>query len=206
MQNNQIYYIGGSPCCGKSTIAELLHERYGFQYYKLDNDLEAFMEQMAEDGNSFAKRTLHLTPEEMWLRNPQELCMDEIQIYRGMIQYAEKKLVGYQQKGTVVTEGAGYMPELMKKKQVPPNRYVCITPAREFQLEEYAKRPWIDHILEGTGDKEKAFSNWMERDILFAVKMREAAAQFGYTNILVNGGKSVDDVFREVEILFGFRA
>ena len=29
------YFIGGSPCSGKSTVAEMLSEKYGFYYYKL---------------------------------------------------------------------------------------------------------------------------------------------------------------------------
>lgn len=31
-----IYYIGGSPCSGKSTVAEMIAEKYGFHYYKVD--------------------------------------------------------------------------------------------------------------------------------------------------------------------------
>jgi adenylate kinase family enzyme len=37
---NNIYILGGSPCCGKSTIAEKICEKYGIQYYKVDNYLD----------------------------------------------------------------------------------------------------------------------------------------------------------------------
>ena len=29
-----IYYIGGSPCAGKSSVAEILLRRYGLNYFK----------------------------------------------------------------------------------------------------------------------------------------------------------------------------
>ena len=29
-----IYYIGGSPCSGKSTVAEALVKEYGLSYFK----------------------------------------------------------------------------------------------------------------------------------------------------------------------------
>ena len=31
-----VYYIGGSPCSGKSTVAEALAARYGLTYFKAD--------------------------------------------------------------------------------------------------------------------------------------------------------------------------
>lgn len=34
------YYIGGSPCSGKSTIAEILSKKYNLYNFKVDNFLE----------------------------------------------------------------------------------------------------------------------------------------------------------------------
>ena len=31
-----IYYIGGSPCSGKSSVAEILSQKYGLYYFKLN--------------------------------------------------------------------------------------------------------------------------------------------------------------------------
>ena len=31
-----IYWIGGSPCSGKSTIAEMITKDYGYTYYQCD--------------------------------------------------------------------------------------------------------------------------------------------------------------------------
>ena len=32
------YYIGGSPCAGKSTAAEILSEKYNLYYFKDENN------------------------------------------------------------------------------------------------------------------------------------------------------------------------
>jgi len=37
------YYIGGSPCSGKSTIAEIAAEKYGLFYFKVDDFLEKYI-------------------------------------------------------------------------------------------------------------------------------------------------------------------
>ena len=39
----EIYYMGGSPCSGKSTAAEILAERYGLYYFKVDDYLEKYI-------------------------------------------------------------------------------------------------------------------------------------------------------------------
>lgn len=31
----KIYYIGGSPCAGKSTVAEILSQKYDLYYFKV---------------------------------------------------------------------------------------------------------------------------------------------------------------------------
>lgn len=37
-----VYYIGGSPCCGKSTVAEFLSKKYDLFYFKVDDFLDKF--------------------------------------------------------------------------------------------------------------------------------------------------------------------
>ena len=40
-----LYIIGGSPCSGKSTIAEMIAEKYDFNYFKVDDYLEQYIVQ-----------------------------------------------------------------------------------------------------------------------------------------------------------------
>ncbi len=36
-QTKKVYWIGGSPCSGKTSIASILSEKYGLFYYQADN-------------------------------------------------------------------------------------------------------------------------------------------------------------------------
>ena len=45
-----VYYIGGSPCSGKSTVAEILSERYDLYYFKVDDFLDTYTKQGALKG------------------------------------------------------------------------------------------------------------------------------------------------------------
>ena len=37
-----IYFIGGSPCSGKSTVAESLSDKYDLYYFKVDDYLNQY--------------------------------------------------------------------------------------------------------------------------------------------------------------------
>ena len=40
-------WIGGSPCCGKSSVAEILRDRFGLNYYKCDDHFDRHLQQGA---------------------------------------------------------------------------------------------------------------------------------------------------------------
>lgn len=107
--NKRILFIGGSPCSGKSTVAERIAKEYSAYYFKVDADF-------------------------------------------------------------IITEGAAYTPSVMKKYM--PEDYISIVPTADFQISHYKEREWVPYVLEGCSDKQQAFDNWMERDILFAKQVK----------------------------------
>ncbi len=66
----------------------------------------------------------------------------------------------------IVTEGAAYTPQVMG--QYGADDYISIVPTPAFQISHYREREWVPYILRDCTDREKAFDNWMKRDILFA--------------------------------------
>ena len=44
MDKNTIFYLGGSPCAGKSSVAEILAARYGLTYLRLDDQLDTHIQ------------------------------------------------------------------------------------------------------------------------------------------------------------------
>lgn len=203
--NKNIFYIGGSTCCGKSTVAEMLCSNGDFKYYKLDDDLFTFLDAMAAAGHKVAAFQKNAAVDEIWLRDPKRQNEEELLFYSDMMPMAFEKLSQMRSGQRVLTEGAGYLPSLMNERGVPKNRYVCIVPTREFRLCEYKKRPWIGQVLDGSTNKEQAFSNWMERDALFAEFVIKDAHRFGYATYIVDGSKPVDATLDFVKSVFGIK-
>lgn len=83
--------------------------------------------------------------------------------------------------------------------------YINITPTPEFQITHNKERPWVSDVLEGCSDKEKAYINWMNRDILFAYEVREQCKRLGNTAVVNDGSISVDEMVKKVILHFGMK-
>lgn len=196
------YFIGGSPCSGKSTVAESLAEKYGLYYFKVDDFLEEYTKMGAAKGYVICKKQEDMGPEQIWMREPQLQCEEELTFYEEVFEFVMADLEKINAKG-IITEGAAYLPRLMKKLGVSQDRYLLITPTKEFQVEHYSQREWVPYVLEGCSDKEKAFSNWMERDALFAKEVQRQCVEEQYISIVNDGNIGVDEMVGMVVAQFG---
>lgn len=201
----EVYYIGGSPCSGKSTIAERIAETYGFAYYKLDDFIAPFMQRAAHEGKPLSPANAGMNFEQMWMRDPHLQMEEEFGIYAEIFPYAVEAIAALGEKRPIVAEGAGFCPALVKQQGIPANRYICIVPTECFQRENYAKREWIVEYLKGCSDPAQAFDNWMRRDVLFAQEALKQARGFGYASILVDGSHSIAENFDAVAGVFSLK-
>ncbi len=197
------YYIGGSPCSGKSTVAEKIAEQNGWYYFKVDDFLEKYTELGASRNYEICRKQMELSSEQIWMREPMVQCCEEIRFYEEIADFIEADLKQIKDCTAIITEGAAYLPAIMKKRQVSMNRYISIVPTKEFQVFHYQQREWIPYVLEGCSDMETAFANWMERDALFAEEVKQQCDQEGYLSIVNNGSLSIEEIEHMVFAHFG---
>lgn len=193
----EIYYIGGSPCSGKSTVAEALAQQYGLTYFKADDYLEDFTARGAAAGLPVCQRILRMSADETWLRPPHVQCQEEFDFYAEVAPFVAEKLAELHVP-RVIAEGAAFLPRLMKAAV----HYIAITPSRGFQISRYSQRPWVPHVLQDCSDKELAFANWMERDALFAEEIRRQCKQLGLPHLLTDGSIPPEERLRQVAARF----
>lgn len=198
-----IYYIGGSPCSGKSTVAEILSEKYGLYYFKADDFLDEYIQKGALKGYEICSKHTVMNAEQVWMREPRLQCEEEIRFYEETFEFFLEDLKKINCERGIITEGAAYLPKLMKMINVPNSRYISITPTPEFQVYHYSKREFVPYVLEGCSDKEQAFRNWMDRDILFAREVQRQCSEENYLSLINNGGMSIDELVDKVTVHFG---
>lgn len=199
----EVFYIGGSPCCGKSSMAAILARRHSLRRFNLDDHLDRYMYRLAKGGNELCKTSLEQEKTETWLRAPDILCEEEAAMYRAIFPLAQRDIAKLPGKGPILAEGAGFMPGLAHGAGVDAGHYVCVVPARDFQWKHYAGRSWIKQYLAGYEDQNLAFENWMERDALFAKLVLDEAHEHGYETMVVDGTREIEACAAVIEQRFG---
>ena len=194
------YLIGGSPCSGKSTIAEMLAARYGFHYYKADDYDPEHMQRAKPDQQPVMFRISKMSWDEIWSRPPERQYDDELEYYRERFSFILDDLALLDAGKTVLLEGAAFLPEMICRWPVPHKNVVFMVPTPTFQRHHYSQRPWISSILDQCHDPKQAFDNWMKRDELFAQEIARQAQALGYAVITVDGSV---DIHSQYESLTG---
>lgn len=192
-----IYFIGGSPCSGKSTVAEILSKKYDLNYFKVDDFLDKYTREGSAKGYSICKKQISMNAEETWMRDPMLQCREEIMFYKEIFEFILEDLAKIKTH-RIISEGAAYLPSLMQKLNIPSNKYISLTSKKEFQVSHYKKREWVPYILSECRDKEQAFSNWMDRDALFAKEVQEQCLKTGYVSIINDGSIKPDELAEKI--------
>ena len=186
-------------------MAEILLQKYGLYYFKLDDFLNRYMHAGARKGYPICRKTAGMDAEQIWMREPLLQCREEFDIYRDIFEFVAADLDRIEWKGGITTEGAAYFPELMKQSGVPGSRYIAITPTKGFQVTHYRKRDFVPLVLEGCSDKDAAFLNWMDRDALFAQEVRRQCHKENYASVINDGNMDLDELAGLTAVHFGFK-
>ena len=199
---SRAYILGGSPCSGKSTIAEMLAAKYGFVYYKADDHDPAHMQLAKPDHQPVMFKASRMSWDEIWSRPPSELLQDELDYYRERFPFILDDLYQLELNKEVILEGAAFLPDLINPYAVNRENVVYMIPTVEFQLHHYQQRPWIQGILTECRDPRQAFDHWMQRDRLFGQEVIRQANALGYQVVLIDGLVDVQTQFKMIEKQF----
>ncbi len=197
MENN-VYYIGGSPCSFKTAIADKISADFGFRAYNSDNHIERYLEIGAKKRNKALKKMRKVSVLEQWFLDLDVQVANEIELYT----YAGKVIRGdlkrFYKNKNIVVEGCPIIPEFIDRNKIEPSNYIVLIASKSFERSIFEQREYIRRYLNLTKDPELAFENWLKRDELLASYYKEECEKYGYKFIEVNGKKSFDDVYTEV--------
>ncbi|MFI5907470.1 hypothetical protein [Dactylosporangium sp. NPDC051541] len=173
-----MWWIGGSPCSGKSTVAAAL----GVAVYSCD---DAF-DRHADAGPTLRKVTAMSVADR--LAQPIDVQVEDVfELYREEFPLIRADLAT----GAYgVAEGAALLPQLLHSIAVPADRAVWLVPTEQFQRHWYATRPWAQALVAQTPEPERSFDRWMRRDATFARLVAAQARDLGYRVITVDGTRT----------------
>lgn len=192
------YVLGGSPCSGKSTLAERLSRDYGLPYYKVDDHLWRHLEQADPRSQPTMAAYGAMTWEEIWSQPVDSQVRDVFAYYAEQFSMILDDLLAYIDQGPILMEGVALLPELISEWGVRSDHALVLMPTQAFQLAYYSQRDWVQPILDSCVDPDQAFANWMERDHRCGKVIIQQTQTCGYRSIIIDGAKDIDQVYTDV--------
>ncbi len=189
-----IYWIGGSPCAGKTSVATILGARFGWSVYHCDDWFERHRLRATVEVQPTFHALSRLSGDALWLRPVADqieseipFCAEEFALVledlRDLVPATSQPLL---------FEGTAALPHLLHPLLAHPSRAVWLIPTVAFQRQHYRQRPWVQGVLASTSDPAVAFDNWMARDAGFARWLEAQATQYHLPWFSVDGSISLD--------------
>ncbi len=211
--SGRVYWIGGSPCSGKSTIADRLAAEFTFGLYRCDDAYERHRTALDPVTQPVFTQLAVADCDGLWMRPAQRQLSEARELYREefpmILADLQKELtrepVPPFEMSDVVAEGAALLPDLVAGLNPDPSRVIWIVPTEAFQREHYSRRAWRHEVLATCSDPPVAWENWMERDSGFARAVAADAARWDFRVIWVDGSCTLDQVYLDVLAHFGLR-
>jgi|SRR5579859_1337815 len=196
----QVYWIGGSPCAGKSAVATLLAARSGWPLYQADEASPRHEKMVTPEQQPLFYKLIHLSSEEVWMmRSVEQQAAEEVQFYREEFPLILQDLLAFPHSQPVLVEGTALLPECVIPLLGQRHQATWMVPTEEFQRTHYRHRAWAKEIVKECSDPEQAFENWMQRDRRFSASIERDALQRGMSVLVVDGTRSLDETVTLVE-------
>lgn len=198
--HRRIYWLNGSPCAGKSTVATAVAERLGWRVYHCDDWDDDHRQRAMPQRHPTYHQIAQLRGDALWLRPVAEQLETEIRYHGEQFTLVLEDLLRMvaADERPVLCEGSAGLPHLLQPILPSRNHAFWLIPTEAFQRHYYARRPWVASILATTSDPELAFENWMQRDAGFARWLEEQMALYELPWLSVDGSLTVEETVDRV--------
>lgn len=185
------YWIGGSPCAGKSSISNQLACQFGLAIYHVDDHFARHCQQLDPVHHPALTHWNTSTWDERWMRPVDQLLGEVIACYDEHFSLLLEDLARIEEGKPLLIEGSALLPRRVADLQVAAERAIWIVPTADFQRQHYSQREWVNGILAQCDDPQRAFDNRMNRDADFAKWVSDEASKLGYSVLVVDGSQSL---------------
>lgn len=196
---SHVYWLVGSPCAGKSSLANSLVATYGWQLYRGDDTYEHHASiATPEQYPTFSKIT-RLSSDAFWMRPLAQQLSEKIQSYQEEFPLIMADLLTFSKTKPVVAEGTALLPGLVAPLLSSPHQAIGLVPTPEFQVKCYLQRMWVKELVAKATYPEHTFALWMQRNVHFAAYVAQEALAHDLLAIQVDGSRSLEEQMLMVE-------
>ena len=197
-----VLWIGGATDSGKTTIADILAQRYGLQVYHYDRRDIAHHQRLAETIADY-RAAMSATLDEYWVQpEPEDLVQRSLRSFQDRFPLVIEDLQALAKTPTIIAEGFGLTPDLLFPLLTTPQQAIFLVPDEGFKWASMARRNKPSFMYE-TSNPERAKQNLFQRDVRLAEIIRAQAQAHNLICHEVDEAQSLEDVTAVVESHFG---
>lgn len=203
-QLRHVFWIGGPPDSGKTSIARMIAERHGLQVYHFDrHEMEHFARlDPTRHPALYAAHPDRMTTEERWVGSePEEMARATIASWTERCGMALDDLCAMPSSPPIVAEGPGFFPECIAPLLLDLRQAIWLVPSEAFKRASVARRG-KPSVREETSDPERATRNLIGRDLLMGEHVRRRVRELGLTLYDVDGRRDLEEMAALVEAHF----
>lgn len=201
---SHVFWIGGFPCSGKSSIATMLSEAYDLQVYHVDEAFEKHRQQVTPAKQPMLYKWADTPLNDLWMRPVSILLKETIVCYEELFDMVLKDLLSLPGGKPVLVEGTSLLPERVDEVLSRRDQGIWLVPTERFQKVQYSDGgTWVEGVLRECDAPRQAFQNWMDRDAAVVRWMVEQASGLGLMCIEVDVRRAVAENARIVAKHFG---
>ncbi len=188
-----VFWLGGSPCAGKSSISSILASRFDLDVYRVDEAFDVHIQRLNSESHSTLANWCAASWNQRWMQPLESLVQEVTACYREHFALILEDVISLPKQKPLLVEGTALLPREVVGVLPNRNQAVWVVPTVDFQREHYSKREWVNGILQQCDDSEAAFQNWMERDIQFARWVIAEAEALDCRLMMVDGQHTIEE-------------
>jgi len=187
-----VFWLGGSPCSGKSSISEILSNRFNLRVYHVDEALENHTKAFNPALYPALAKWSMSSWEERWMQPIEDLVHDAIACYQEHFALICEDLLVIPKQQSLLVEGTVLLPRDVATILPNRNQAIWLIPTPDFQRDHYSQRAWVRGVVEQCSNADVAFNNRMERDVQFAKWIEAEVAELNLQLLKVDGTHTLE--------------
>ena len=195
---SHVLWIGGATDTGKTTISQIIAERYGLQLYNYDRHDSLQIERLAQTLPRY-RAFLFASLDERWVRpDPEDQVQWLMQAFRDRFPLVVKDLLDLPKRPMIVAEGFGLTPEFLSPVLSSKRQAIWLVPTEEFKWASMKRRN-KPSFRDQVSNPERATRNVFTRDMLLAERVKAQVQARSLTVYEVDGSRSVEEMATLIE-------